>query len=166
MTIAQNTVTVDGTFGLRDWSGNWDDAYDGNIDFVVVAELQPVTAPPPRADLTITGMEANQATQFFRSSSFLDPANVRPDNSIFLIARKDTGIRVYSGLGSRPRAAAHPAAYWPAHARQHDDHGDDGPDQPGRRDRSHPRREYQPGSCQRHAELLHTSGAVSGDGDS
>src|SRR5580700_6524181 len=39
-TIAQNTVTVDGAFGLRDWSGNWDDAYDGNIDFVVVAELE------------------------------------------------------------------------------------------------------------------------------
>ena len=93
--ILDNTVTVDGSFGLRDWSGNWDDQYDGNIDFVVVAELQSATAPPPRSDLIITGMEFNQATQFFRSSRFLDPANVRPDNSIFLIARKNTGVRAY-----------------------------------------------------------------------
>jgi hypothetical protein len=105
-TIAQNTVTVDGAFGLRDWSGNWDDAYDGNIDFVVVAELESATAPPPRPDLTITGIETVQAIQFFRSSGFLDPANVRPDNSVFLIARKDTGICVYtdwdSSLGLPP----------------------------------------------------------------
>jgi|SRR5579884_977680 len=94
-TITSNTVTVDGTFGLRDWSGNWDDAYDGNIDFVVVAELESATAPPPRGDLAITGMEFNQAAQYFRSNLFLDPANVRPDNAIFLIARKNTGVRVY-----------------------------------------------------------------------
>jgi hypothetical protein len=50
---------------------------------------------PPRPDLIITGVEFNQAVQFFRSSTFLDPANVRPDNSIFLIARKNTGVRVY-----------------------------------------------------------------------
>jgi hypothetical protein len=94
-TINDNTVTVDGRFGLRDWSGNWDDEYDGSIDFVVVADLVPVGAPPPRGDLSVTGMELNQAVQFFRSASFLDPGNVRPDNSIFLIARKNTGVRVY-----------------------------------------------------------------------
>jgi hypothetical protein len=94
-TVNDNTVTVNGTFGLRDWSGNWDDEYDGNIDFVVVADLQSATAPPPRGDLTITGMEFIQAVQYYRSSGFLDPANVRPDNSIFLIARKNSGIRVY-----------------------------------------------------------------------
>ena len=32
------TVTVDVTYGLRDWSGNWDDQYDGTINFVVVGE--------------------------------------------------------------------------------------------------------------------------------
>src|ERR1700685_4038285 len=45
-TINENTVTVNGTFGLRDWSGNWDDEYDGNIGFVVVADLVSATAPP------------------------------------------------------------------------------------------------------------------------
>ncbi len=93
--INDNTVTVDGRFGLRDWSGNWDDEYDGSIDFVVVADLAPIGAPPPRGDLSIAGMELNQAVQFFRTSGFLDPANVRPDNSIFLVARKTTGVRVY-----------------------------------------------------------------------
>lgn len=94
-TINDNTVTVDGRFGLRDWSGNWDDEYDGSIDFVVVADLVPITNPPPRGDLTVAGMELNQAVQFFRSAGFLDPGNARPDNSIFLIARKNTGVRVY-----------------------------------------------------------------------
>jgi hypothetical protein len=94
-TIAADTVTVTGTFGVRDWSGNWDDAYDGNIGFAVIAELEPVTSLPPRGDLTITGMELNQAAQYFRSDRFLDGANIRPDNSIFLIERKNTGVRVY-----------------------------------------------------------------------
>lgn len=30
-TINDNAVTVDGKFGLRDWSGNWDDEYDGRV---------------------------------------------------------------------------------------------------------------------------------------
>jgi hypothetical protein len=94
-TVLANTVTVDGRFGVRDWSGDWDDEYAGAIDIVVVAELEAVTEPPPRGDLIITGMELNQAVQHFRSTRFLDPANARPDNSIFLIARKNTGVRVY-----------------------------------------------------------------------
>lgn len=32
------TVRVTATYGLRDWSGNWDDDYDGTVSFVVVAE--------------------------------------------------------------------------------------------------------------------------------
>jgi hypothetical protein len=94
--ITGNTVTVDGFFGLRDWSGNWDDPYDGSIDLVVVAELEPLGDKPPRCDLIITGMEFIQATQFFRASSYLDPGNVHPDNSIFQIARKNTGVRVFA----------------------------------------------------------------------
>lgn len=94
-TTNANTVTVEGILGLQDWSGNWDDEYEGRIDFVVVAELEPISEPPPRGDLGITGLELNQAVQFFRSFRFLDPANVRPDNSIWLIARKNTGVRVY-----------------------------------------------------------------------
>jgi hypothetical protein len=31
-------VVVNATFGLRDWSGEWDDKYDGQIFFTVVGE--------------------------------------------------------------------------------------------------------------------------------
>lgn len=90
-----NVVTVTGTIGVRDWSGTWDDDYEGTIEFVVLADLESPTAPPPRTDLLITGMEFTQCIQFFRSSQFLDLTNVRPDNSIRLVARKTTGVRVY-----------------------------------------------------------------------
>src|SRR5258707_1316466 len=90
-----NVVTVTATLGLRDWSGNWDDAYQGTIEFAVIAELQPATAPPPRADLRVIGMELNQVVQFFRSASFLDPGNALTDNSIYMVSGKNTEIRVY-----------------------------------------------------------------------
>jgi hypothetical protein len=93
--INNNTVTVDGHLGVRDWSGNWDDAYDGLIDFVVIAELEAASVPPPRGDLSITGMEFNQATQFFRAARYLDFPNAHPDNSVFLIEGKNTGVRVF-----------------------------------------------------------------------
>src|SRR6266545_3398181 len=93
--VNSNVAQVTGTFGLRDWSGNWDDDYQGTVQFAVLAELQAVTAPPPRGDLAITGMEFTQCIQSFRSAQFLDGPNVRPDNSIQLIARKTTMIRVY-----------------------------------------------------------------------
>lgn len=32
------SVRVSARFGLRDWSGTWDDEYDGRIDFAVIAE--------------------------------------------------------------------------------------------------------------------------------
>lgn len=35
--INSNVVTVNSTFGLRDWSGNWDDEYAGTI-LVTVTE--------------------------------------------------------------------------------------------------------------------------------
>jgi hypothetical protein len=31
-------VRVTARFGLRDWSGNWDDHYDGRVNFAVIAE--------------------------------------------------------------------------------------------------------------------------------
>ena len=93
--IDGDLVKVNGIFGLRDWSGNWDDDYEGNIQVIVVAELADISDPRPRGDLTITGFEITQAIQHFRSSQHLDNINVRPDNSIPLIARKDTAIRVY-----------------------------------------------------------------------
>jgi hypothetical protein len=93
--INSNTVTVIGTFGLRDWSGNWDDEYDGNIECVVLADLENPSQQPPRTDLLITGVEVNQAVQYFRSSTYLDPEHVMPDNAIWPVARKNTGLRVY-----------------------------------------------------------------------
>jgi hypothetical protein len=36
--LSPNSVRVTATFGLRDWSGSWDDDYDGQIFFTVVAE--------------------------------------------------------------------------------------------------------------------------------
>ena len=56
--INDNVVILTATPGLRDWSGNWDDTYFGNIEFAVIAELAPV---PPRADLIVSGVETNQA---------------------------------------------------------------------------------------------------------
>ena len=93
--VLGNTVSVLATFGLRDWSGDWDDDYTGTVNFVVLAELEAPTLPPPRTDLQILDAEFNQVIQFFRSSTFLDPSNVRPDNSIPLIERKPTGVRLY-----------------------------------------------------------------------
>lgn len=36
--LAPRRVNVDAIFGLRDWSGSWDDNYEGEIFFTVVAE--------------------------------------------------------------------------------------------------------------------------------
>lgn len=36
--INGSNVNVNLTYGLRDWSGNWDDAYDGTLFFTVVGE--------------------------------------------------------------------------------------------------------------------------------
>lgn len=91
-------VEVRGTLGLRDWSGSWDDSYQGTIEHVLLAELDAATAPPPggsRPDLIVTGLEITQAIQHFRSHLHLDPANQFPDNSVRLVAGKSTVIRAY-----------------------------------------------------------------------
>ena len=36
--INGSTVRVTASFGLRDWSGNWDDNYQGQIFFAVIGE--------------------------------------------------------------------------------------------------------------------------------
>jgi hypothetical protein len=79
--IENNTVTVPRTFGLRDWSGNLNDACDGNIERVVRADLQVPSQRPRRADLLITGTEFNQAVQFFHSRTYLDPRMSWPDSA-------------------------------------------------------------------------------------
>lgn len=33
-----NIVRVTGTLGVRDWSGDWDDSYDGSINYAVIGE--------------------------------------------------------------------------------------------------------------------------------
>ena len=37
-TVTGSTVRVTVTFGLRDWSGTWDDKYEGQIFFAVIGE--------------------------------------------------------------------------------------------------------------------------------
>jgi hypothetical protein len=36
--VSGTAVQVNVTFGLRDWSGNWDDQYDGRVFFTVIGE--------------------------------------------------------------------------------------------------------------------------------
>lgn len=36
--ISGTAVTVNVTYGLRDWSGNWDDNYNGTVFFSVIGE--------------------------------------------------------------------------------------------------------------------------------
>ena len=36
--ISGANVTVNVSYGLRDWSGNWDDNYDGTVFFTVIGE--------------------------------------------------------------------------------------------------------------------------------
>ena len=49
-------------------------------------------------NLTIEGIEATQATQFYRSSRHLHSPHAEPDNSVPLIERKHLAIRVYPDL--------------------------------------------------------------------
>jgi len=37
-TVTPRIVRVTVLFGLRDWSGDWDDKYEGIVDFAVIAE--------------------------------------------------------------------------------------------------------------------------------
>ena len=37
-TVIGNIVRVTATLGVRDWSGNFDDDYEGNVYFAVIAE--------------------------------------------------------------------------------------------------------------------------------
>ncbi len=37
-TLAPQRVNVEVTYGLRDWSNDWDDNYEGEIHYVVIAE--------------------------------------------------------------------------------------------------------------------------------
>ncbi len=91
-------VIIDGSFGLRDWSGTWDNEYSGNIQFAILAELAAVSPPAAgeaRGDLLITDAEVTQAIQHFRSALHLDTPNVFPDNSIRLVAAKPAGVRLW-----------------------------------------------------------------------
>jgi len=37
--VLGTTVRVTATLGVRDWSDNWDDDYEGTVYFAVLAEL-------------------------------------------------------------------------------------------------------------------------------
>jgi len=91
-------VNVSGTFGLRDWSGEFDDYFLGNIQWALLADLVPVAPPGPgdaRGDLIIIDAEITQAIQHFRSARHLPAAEVYPDNSIRFVADKPTIVRLY-----------------------------------------------------------------------
>ncbi len=75
--INNDVVTVEGTFGVRDWSGEYDDDYEGSIQFVLMAELETGSVA---SNLTVTSVEYNPTIQFFRSQ--LDPATAQKDNSM------------------------------------------------------------------------------------
>lgn len=104
--ISGSMVTVIAYFGLRDWSGSWDDQYTGTIHFSLFIELVPQVAVQTRQDLSIIGMEFTQAIQHYHSWQHLDPQNVQPDNSIRLVARKTTAIRVYIDYTQIPNTPA------------------------------------------------------------
>lgn len=108
-TVNANVVELTGRLGCRDWSGHWDDEYNGSINATVFAELVSATAPPTRDDLQIMAVEVNQATQYFRSAEHLDAGNVMPDNSMPLVGGKMTGLRFYidhdAGAGLPPIAS-------------------------------------------------------------
>jgi len=95
--INNDVVTVEGTFGVRDWSGEYDDDYEGSIQFVLMAELETGSVA---SNLTITSVEYNQTIQFFRSQ--LDPATAQRDNSIGLIAGKSTVLRTFVDTQTDP----------------------------------------------------------------
>ena len=81
-------------FGLRDWSGEWDDAYGGVVEYVLRAELEDDESVG--GEITINGVEYSQSIQFFRSRLDLDADTRQDDNTIPLIAGKPTAIRVYA----------------------------------------------------------------------
>ncbi len=103
--VVADIVKVRVAYGLRDWSGTWDDNYGGLIEVTVFADLEAPGAPARRTDLMITGIETTQAIQHFRSSQHLNAGEGGPDNSIPLIARKDTALRVYVDYSPPPGAA-------------------------------------------------------------
>ena len=93
-TIQDNTVKIEVTFGLRDWSDFWDDRYSGVVEYAVIVEFEG-DATQIREDLLITGIEIIQVIQYFRSEEHLDFEHQGADNSIPLIEGKDTIVRVY-----------------------------------------------------------------------
>ena len=49
--IDGSNAIVTARLGVRDWSGTWDDDYAGVVQFVVLADLEPI-APPGTSGLT------------------------------------------------------------------------------------------------------------------
>ena len=94
-TFNGHQASVEVSFGLRDWSGDWDDVYEGSVKCAAIAELEPAATMPTSSVLSITGIEFTQVTQAFQSARHLDAPNVRPDNSIPLVANKPTVARVF-----------------------------------------------------------------------
>ncbi|HEX5876549.1 MAG TPA: hypothetical protein VFY60_18015 [Pyrinomonadaceae bacterium] len=103
-TFNGHQASVEVSFGLRDWSGDWDDVYEGSVKCAAIAELEPASTMPTSSLLSIIGIEFTQVTQAFQSARHLtDASDVRPNNSIPLVANKPTVARVFVNYsGTRP----------------------------------------------------------------
>jgi hypothetical protein len=95
-------VDVSGRFGLRDWSGEWDDPYSGRIDFAVFTDLAAVAPPAPgdaRGDLIIVDAEITQVIQHFLAGYLIQsPCTSAPFSEVrheFLDSVKSSSPRKY-----------------------------------------------------------------------
>ena len=154
--VDQNTVTVNGRLGCRDWSGTWDDDYGGTIQVSVFAELVSATEPPPRGDIQVTDMEVNQATQFFRAAEHLDAANVRPaTQSPWSRASPRESVPTSTTTSSGGCRLSTPLRRAGHHQRRRTDHP-----QPASNDHSTPSHRDQPRGGRSHPELSHSRAMV------
>ena len=82
---------------MRDWSGDVDDDYEGNIQFMLLAELEPT------AVFSISRSPASNTTKRFSSSvrAWARQPWSR-DNAIALIGEKNTLLRTYVDTQNDP----------------------------------------------------------------
>lgn len=87
--IDKDTVTVRCKFGLRDWSGDWDDPYEGEFEISLIVEFE----DEGKSNLSIVGVEHSQGIQFFNSTL---GTKAEPNNHLSIIKNKPLVLRVYT----------------------------------------------------------------------
>ena len=92
--LGRAVITIDpadpNTLGQRQLGPTRTD--NDNQGYVINLSIEVLSTKP---DLALTGVEVTQAIQYFRSS-------LGPDNSLPLVAQKDTLVRAYIDLGLDP----------------------------------------------------------------